>query len=125
MCVLSWSLPQGNSKYFAVNVGRGTLCVWDYAKKGKLPPLPPSFTGHKGAVLDFDFNPFHDDVICSGSDDAQCKVWKVPEGGLTECISEPLCTLSGHQRKVAVVRFNPCADNVLATLFASLLQRSQ
>lgn len=106
---------KGNSKYFAVAIGRGSLCVWDYAKVGKLPPIPPAFTGHKGAVLDFDFNPFHDGIICSGSDDGTCKVWSVPDGGLTENVDEALCTLTGHQRKVAVVKFNPCADNVLAT----------
>jgi WD40 repeat protein len=45
----------------------------------------------------------------------QAMVWKIPSGGLTESISTPVVTLSGHGRKVGHVLFNPCADNILAT----------
>lgn len=106
---------KANSKYFACCIGRGSLMCWDYAKVGKLPPLPPSFTGHKGAVLDFDFNPFHDQIIVSGSDDGTAKLWEIPKEGLKENCSDALVTLKGHQRKIVVCRFNPNAESVLAT----------
>lgn len=43
-------------------------------------------------------------------------MWGIPEGGLTESISEPLMNLSGHQKKVALVKFHPTASNVLGSV---------
>jgi WD40 repeat protein len=42
-------------------------------------------------------------------------IWKIPAEGLTESVNTPLLSLSGHQRKLGHVLFNPCADNILAT----------
>lgn len=72
--------------------------------------------GHTGAVLDFDFNPFNDNIIASGSEDMTVKVWAIPEGGLTANIETPIVDLHGHSRKVTHLRFHPTADNVLASV---------
>ena len=108
---------KANTKFFAfpVSTAGGSLAVWDYEKTGKLPPVFPCLTGHKGKVLDFDFNPFHEHIIASGSDDCTVKVWGIPQGGVTEHIDDPLVNLSGHQRKVVCLRFNPTAEHVLAS----------
>lgn len=45
-------------------------------------------------------------------------IWSIPHGGLTENISTPVVTLSGHGRKVGHVLFNPVAENILATTSA-------
>ena len=39
----------------------------------------------------------------------------MPEGGLTENVTEPLVDLHGHGRKVTLLRFHPTASNVLAS----------
>ena len=75
----------------------------------------PVFSGHSAPILDFDFNPFDDSLIASGSEDTTIKVWGIPEGGLTENISTPLVDLTGHSRKVILLRFHPTASNVLAS----------
>lgn len=85
-------------------------------KVGKMPIDIPVFNGHSGSVLDFDFNPFHDNLIASGSEDTSIKVWEIPEGGLTENIKTPVQDLSGHSRKVVLLRFHPTADNVLGSV---------
>jgi len=104
--------------YFAfiyLSGGGGAFAVIPHTLTGKLDPKYPVINGHKGDVLDIDFNPFNDSLIASASEDCTCKIWGIPEGGLKESISEPLQTLSGHKRKVGTVLFNPVANNILAT----------
>jgi coronin-1B/1C/6 len=72
--------------------------------------------GHSAAVLDFEFNPFHDQIIASAGEDATIKVWGIPEDGVTTNISEPLVDLAGHSRKISLLRFHPTASNVLASV---------
>ena len=87
-------------------------------KPGKLAPDMPIIGGHTASVLDFDFNPFHDQILASASEDQTIKVWGIPEGGLTANINEPLVDLHGHGRKVTLLRFHPSASNVLASTSA-------
>jgi len=76
----------------------------------------PVFAGHSGPILDFDFNPFHDSLIATGSEDMTIKVWEIPENGLTTNISVPVQDLGGHARKVILLRFHPTASNVLGSV---------
>jgi len=104
--------------YFAVlyeSGGGGSFIVLPYSQSGKVDPKSPQVTGHKGVVLDIDFNPFNDSLIASVSEDCTGKIWGIPEGGLKENMTEPLQTLSGHKRKVGSVKFSPTANNILAT----------
>jgi len=94
--------------------GGGAFCVLDIKKTGKLGQFP-LVTGHSGEVLDIEFSPFHDDIVASCSDDGYCKLWKIPEGGLTEPMNNAVQSLSGHRRKVGTLNFNPIANNVIAT----------
>jgi len=74
----------------------------------------PLITGHKGPVLDLEFNPFHDNILATVSEDCYGKIWVIPpdfQG--TEDKEAQL--LKGHQRKVGNVSWNPIAENVLAT----------
>jgi coronin-1B/1C/6 len=110
---------KANPKYFAVcweAGGGGSLAVIPNENQGKLAQgNVPLFAGHKGAVLDLDFNPFNDNLIASASEDTTIMIWGIPEGGLTKTVTEPLQTLHGHKRKVGSANFNPVANNVLAT----------
>ena len=78
----------------------------------------PFIGGHTASVLDFDFNPFHDQILASASEDQTIKIWGIPQGGLTENINEPLVDLHGHGRKVTLLRFHPTASNLLASTSA-------
>mmetsp|Transcript_2143 Transcript_2143/g.6597 ORF Transcript_2143/g.6597 Transcript_2143/m.6597 type:complete len:442 (-) Transcript_2143:192-1517(-) len=108
---------KANTKYFAVPVatGGGSLAVHPLDDKGRLPAQPPVLDGHRGAVLDFDFHPMHENLIATGGDDSAVKIWGIDEGGLTESVSEPLVDLKEHQRKIVVMRFHPTAEHVLAS----------
>jgi len=111
-----------NPLFFAVlweSGGGGSFAVipWSAGKQwgGKVDPKLPVIAGHKSAVLDIDFNPFNDNLIASASEDCTGKIWGIPEGGLTQNITEPLQTLQGHRRKIGTCKFNPVANNLLAT----------
>ena len=47
-------------------------------------------------MLDFDFNPFHDAIVCTGGDDGKVMIWGIPPGGLKETQSDPLVNMQGR-----------------------------
>lgn len=76
---------------------------------------------HKGAVVDVDFNPFIGNLLASASEDCTAKITQIPDGGVTKSdVTDALVTLSGHQKKVIKINFNPAAANVLASLSGDL-----
>eukprot|EP00158_Paraphelidium_tribonemae_P002387 Partr_v1_DN25321_c0_g1_i2_m22006 putative Coronin, actin binding protein len=118
------NLCKVNSKYLSINLeagGGGQFAVIPHSALGKLPNDYPVFTGHTGAVLDTDFNPFNDNVIASCGEDCKVLIWTIPEGGLTENISQPVIQFDKHTRKVGHVLFHPTADNVLLSSGADLV----
>ena len=52
-------------------------------------------------MLDVAWNPFDDNEIASASEDCNIMLWHIPDGGLSENLTEPSLTLEGHQKKVA------------------------
>jgi coronin-1B/1C/6 len=95
--------------------GGGSLAILNLDSTGKLKADQPLVSGHKGPVLDFDFNPFNDHIVASVSEDTTVKVWGIPEGGLTSTLTNPLVSLETHNRKVGTADFHPTASNILAT----------
>lgn len=111
------SYIKSNGLFFAVAVqgGGGPFQVVDMTKPGKISGEAPVFSGHSAAVLDFDFNPFHDHMIASASDDQTVKIWSIPDE-MTANVTDPIVDLHGHSRKVTFVKFHPTANNVLASV---------
>lgn len=105
-----------NPKFLAIvteAAGGGAFLVITLKQTGKIDPNAPLVAGHKGAVLDIQWSPFDDHIIASASDDAIVRVWQIPEGGLTETLTEPAAELVGHQRRVGMVLWHPSAQNIL------------
>jgi len=105
-----------NPQYVAISWqvgGGGAVAIVNVNTVTKLDKVP-LITGHKGPVLDLEFNPFNDNIIATVSEDCYGKVWVIPpnfQGTLEKEAKE----LKGHQRKVGNVSWNPIAENVLAT----------
>jgi coronin-1B/1C/6 len=70
---------------------------------------------HSGPVIDFGFNPFKDNQIASVGDDGHVNLYNIPDGGLTDNVSEPTVHLGDHSRKSLLVRWNPTTSGILAT----------
>lgn len=109
---------RGNGKFFAFpweSGGGGTLAVVANEKYGRLPRDLPLVTGHSGGILDFEFNPFDDNMLVSASEDMTIKVWSIPDGGIKQHMRDPLMSLDGHGKKVSFCTFNPSAGSIIAS----------
>jgi coronin-1B/1C/6 len=65
---------------------------------GRLPAEQPLFHGHSSAVLDTSFANFNNQIISSASEDGKVMIWRIPDADWEDSQTEPLATLSGHQR---------------------------
>lgn len=108
---------KANSKYFAVpkTGGGGPVYIRRLDRPGRFPPNAHTLSVHKGTTLDFDFHPFIENMIATGSEDTHVCITKFPKEGLKATIQEPDVSLSGHGKKVTLVEFNPSASSILAT----------
>jgi len=70
---------------------------------------------HKGTTWDFDFHPFIVNMIGTASEDCHAAITQFPEEGLTDSVTKPTVLLEGHQKKVTFIKFNPVANNIVAT----------
>lgn len=108
---------RGNSKFVAIpwyGAG-GAIAVLPAGAFGKAPRDMNKIMGHTGAVQDFEFSPFDENLLLSASEDATLKLWSIPDGGLTEHMREPRVTLEGHTKKVFFCTFNPSAAGIAAS----------
>lgn len=105
-----------NPKFIAIALeaqGGGAFIVLNMENTGRIGLNAPKVCGHTAAVLDLQFCPYNDNLIASCSEDCTVKVWQIPEGGLTENLTEAVVTLVGHQRRVGIVEWHPTAEHVL------------
>jgi coronin-1B/1C/6 len=111
-----------NSKFFcyAGIGGGGPVVVIPLNKPGRLPHNVPALTVHKDSVLDFEFNPFADNLLATGGEDCHLKVSLIPDDGIKANITEHAAHMEGHERKINVIHWNPAASNILASASADL-----
>jgi coronin-1B/1C/6 len=122
---------KASAKYFVVALqgGGGPMCVGRLDRPGRFEDGTSQVVhGHTGAVLDFDFNPFDDNMFASASEDTTIKIWGIPddweptdERGFAKPgkdLNESLTDLVGHRKKVTLLRYNPTASNILLSASA-------
>ncbi|CAC5407998.1 CORO7 [Mytilus coruscus] len=98
---------------------KATDYVWDPFNDNRLAVYPPD-TGtpvlqHKSKATDYVWDPFNDNRLAVSCDDAKVWIWNIPEGGLTETVTEPSMYLRGHTEKLYFVRFHPLASDILVS----------
>jgi len=109
---------RGNSKFVTFaweSGGGGTLCVLPASKFGRCPRDVPLITGHTGAILDFEFNPFDENQLITASEDLTLKLWQIPDEGLKAHMKDPVLNLEGHGKKISFATFNPIASHIVAS----------
>jgi len=98
------------------SAGGGAVGVLNAKNPTKLEPTQvPLITGHKGPVLDLEFDPFSDNLMATCSEDCTAKIWHIPDDMFKGHMTESVQTLKGHKRKVGCLKYNPVCQNVLAT----------
>jgi coronin-1B/1C/6 len=95
--------------------GGGVLSVVKAYDFKRLDPTLPLLKGHSGPIPDFDFSPFNPNLLCTGAEDGLIKMWLIPEDGVTQDINECDGELSGHTKKLVLIKFHPAADYTLAS----------
>lgn len=124
---------KASATYFslALRGGGGPVAIGRHDRPGRFDFGKSQIVcGHKGSVLDMDWNPFDDSMLATSSDDTTIKLWSIPDDweptdetgnskpgtNLDTC----LVTLEGHMKKVTYVKFNPTVGNVLASTSGDL-----
>lgn len=97
----------------------GSIAVLPLGSAGRFSSFP-QISGHQAFVTDFDFSPFHDNLISTGSEDCTVKLWKIPDDGISGVLSAPTSVLdTKFEKRVESILFHPAADNVLAVSAAT------
>jgi coronin-1B/1C/6 len=96
-------------------VGGGVIAVMKAYEYTRLEADLPLIKGHAGAVVDFDFSPFNDNLLATASEDGTIKIWIIPEEGITKDISESDAELRGHARKLILAKFHPTSDYTIGS----------
>ena len=110
-------------RYLAVNgnflamawSNQGEIVVVDASKPFSIRPDQPRFKGHRANLLDLECSPFSSDLLAAAYDDCSVLLYKIPEGGLTQHITQEVQIYQKHQKKVPLVSFNPIASDVICS----------
>ncbi|XP_069131157.1 coronin-7-like [Argopecten irradians] len=100
-----------------ISTGGGTLGILPVSTSGRLSNGLPQLQAHGEYVTDFEFSPFDDYVLATGSGDTSIKVWVLPmqdnlDSGALSGINPSVSF--ANERRVETVTWNPVADGVLA-----------
>ena len=93
----------------------GEIVVVDSTNFCSVKPDQHRIKGHRANVLDLEFSPFSSDLLAASFDDSMVLLYKIPEGGLTEHITQEVQLYQKHAKKVPFVTFNPVASDVICT----------
>uniref|UniRef100_A0A2L2YGN7 Coronin n=1 Tax=Parasteatoda tepidariorum TaxID=114398 RepID=A0A2L2YGN7_PARTP len=112
-----------NEKRVAVPIGApgNFLAVMELEKTGRAPAaadLPGVLTGT--SIMDFAWDPFDSSRLAVGCDTGDIQLWVLPKDGLTQKLEEPSMSFRAHSEKVNIVKFHPCAKDVISTASADL-----
>ncbi|KAM6957237.1 coronin-7 [Aplochiton taeniatus] len=96
-------------------ISGGQIAIFELSQPGKLPDTALPTIQNSVNVADFSWDPFDTHRLAVAGEDAKIRVWQVPEGGLTETLTEPECVLQGHTEKIYAIKFHPLARGLLAS----------
>ena len=110
-------------RYLAVNgnflamswSNQGEIVVVDSSSFCSCKPDQPRIKGRRANVLDLEFSPHSSDLLAAAFDDCIVSLYKIPEGGLTQHLTQEVQIYQKHMKKVPFVTFNPVASNVICT----------
>lgn len=107
---------KANSKWFAVPwAAPGCVSVLPISNKGAVNSDGPLIVHEENTVNEFNFSPFDENLLATACQDGTVQLWQIPEGGLTESLTNPSGKLTISDKRVLSVDFHPLAKNVITT----------
>jgi coronin-7 len=93
----------------------GKIAIFELSKPGRLPDgvIPCLVNGSN--IMDFQWDPFDPSTLAVACDDGMIKLWKIPQGGLTESTNTPTQEFPASSEKLYFIKFHPLAKDVLLT----------
>ncbi|XP_073350573.1 coronin-7 [Pagrus major] len=106
-----------NSQRVAVPlaISGGQIAILERSQPGRLPDTSIPTIQNSVNVVDFSWDPFDTHQLAVAGDDAKIRVWQIPEGGLTEMLTEPEVILQGHTEKIYSIKYHPLASGLLVS----------
>ncbi|CAG00168.1 unnamed protein product, partial [Tetraodon nigroviridis] len=98
-----------------LSISGGQIAIFERSQPGRLPDGALPTIQNAVNVVDFCWDPFDTHRLAVAGDDAKIRVWRVPEGGLKETLTEPELILQGHTEKIYSIRFHPLASGLLVS----------
>jgi WD40 repeat protein len=73
---------------------------------------------HTQYILDMQWSPFKDNLLCTCSEDGSIRVWEFKNSGIFSDVqmSDSVCSIEYHERKCTQVVWHPVASNVLMSV---------
>mmetsp|Transcript_29906 Transcript_29906/g.58639 ORF Transcript_29906/g.58639 Transcript_29906/m.58639 type:complete len:932 (-) Transcript_29906:221-3016(-) len=108
---------KANNKYYAMpwKTGGGSYVhVQPLDKRGRMEDKPPGVHGHKTQVTAFDLSWLDESLLASGSQEGVVKIFRIPEGGITDDNLESIIDLQCEGR-VVVCDFSKTVESLLVT----------
>ncbi|XP_061701772.1 coronin-7-like isoform X1 [Syngnathoides biaculeatus] len=96
-------------------ISGGQIAVFQRSRPGKLPDAALPTIQNSVSVADLCWDPFDTQRLAVAGEDAKIRVWRVPEDGLKETLTEPELVLQGHTEKIYSIKFHPLASDLLAS----------
>ncbi|XP_061568464.1 coronin-7 [Cololabis saira] len=98
-----------------LSISGGQIAIYERSRPGRQPDSDLPTIQNSVNVADFSWDPFDTHRLAVAGDDAKIRLWRVPEGGLKETLTEPELILRGHTEKIYSVRFHPLASGILVS----------
>ena len=120
-CLVSTVSTEGrliavNCNFLAMSwCNAGEIVVVDSSNQISVHPNQARIKGHRANSLDLEFSPFSSDLLATSFDDGFVLLYKIPEGGLTENMTQEVQVYNKHSKKVPFVTFNPIASDVICS----------
>ncbi|EAL48838.1 actin-binding protein putative [Entamoeba histolytica] len=108
---------QVSSKFYGIpwkSNGDGLMYVGIMNKAERISDKPYLIKAHNQQITTFEFSPFHERMLCTGSRDCSIKIWDIMPDGLTNDMSEAKVNIQ-EEKRITNVTFHPYADNLLAS----------
>mmetsp|Transcript_10915 Transcript_10915/g.37031 ORF Transcript_10915/g.37031 Transcript_10915/m.37031 type:complete len:425 (-) Transcript_10915:64-1338(-) len=101
---------------FALALDGGAVAVVPFDGAPAYSPDLPVVRGLEAPVYDLAFSAFDERLLAAASADGTVKMWRLPDGGLTEDLTVASTVLAGgHSSEVTHARFHPTDENLIAS----------